>query len=173
MKILVAYYSGTGNTEKVANAIKQGLTGYDVDLFPVKKVDPTTLDYYDLVFLGSGIYAFNASRKVMTLVKKAPKLPPNFAYFYTHESITLWPKAFKTVNDIIEKQNCKLLGEFECCGENLVALAKQQREALQSKLSPEERKKHEENYQKYVKGHPDAQDLENAKKFAASIVEKL
>ncbi|MFX0058493.1 MAG: flavodoxin family protein [Candidatus Hodarchaeota archaeon] len=173
MNILVAYYSGTGNTEKVANAIKEGLIGHDVDLFPVKKVNPTTLHSYDLVFFGSGIYAFNVSRKVMTLLKKAPKLPTNFAYFYTHESITPWPKAFKTVNDIIEKQNCKLLGEFECCGENLVALAKQQREALQSTLSPEERKKHEENYQKYVKGHPDAQDLENAKKFAASIIEKL
>ena len=173
MKIIITYFSGTGNTEKVANAIKEGLTGHEVDLLPVKSVDPTTLDSYDLVFLGSGIYAFNASRKVMTLIKKASHLPPNFAYFYTHESLNPWPEAFKTVNDLIEKQNCKLLGEFECCGENLVPLAKQQREALQSTLSPEERKEHEENYQKYVKGHPDEQDLENAKNFAKSIVEKL
>ena len=109
----------------------------------------------------------------MTLLKKAVKLPPNFAYFYTHESLDPWPKAFKTINDLIEKQNCKLLGEFECRGENLVPKAVEQREALQSTLSEEERKKHKENYLKYVKGHPDDQDLEDAKKFAASIVEKL
>ena len=173
MKILVTYFSGTGNTEKVANAIKEGLTEHEVDLLPVKKTDPESLGSYDLVFLGSGIYAFNASRKCLTLVKKAQKLPPNFAYFYTHESINNWPDAFKTINEINEKQNCQLLGEFECCGENLVALAKEQREAAQSRLSEEERRELEENFQKYVKGHPDAHDLENAKKFAISIIEKL
>ena len=39
MKILVTYYTGTGNTEKVANAIKDGVTGHEVDLLPVKNVE--------------------------------------------------------------------------------------------------------------------------------------
>ncbi len=173
MKILITYYSDTGNTEKVANALKKGITGHDVDLLKVKEVDPINLESYDLVFLGSGIYAFNVSRKVTTLIKKAPNLPPNFAYFYTHESITPWPKAFKSINNLIEKQKCQLLGEFECCGENLVPLAQQQREARLSTLSPEERKKVEENFINYVKGHPNEQDLENAKKFAISILDKI
>jgi flavodoxin len=173
MKILIAYYSSTGNTEKIANAIKEGITGHDVDLLPVKKIDPNNLSSYDLVFLGSGIYAFNVSRKVTTLIKKAPNLPSSFAYFYTHESVSPWPKAFKSVNTLIEKQKCHLLGEFECCGENLVSLAQEQREARLSTLSPEERKQVEENFENYVKGHPDAKDLENAKKFAVSILDKL
>ena len=173
MKILVTYFSGTGNTEKVANAIKDGITGHEVDLFPVKSVDPNTLSSYDLVFLGSGIYGFNVSRKLNSLVKKAPELPSNFAYFYTHGSQKPWPKAFNSVNNIIEKQNCQVLGEFDCCGENLVPKAQEQREAMRSRLSPEERKEAEDIFLKFVKGHPNEEDFENAKKFTHSIIQKL
>ena len=173
MKILVTYYSGTGNTEKIANAIKESIEGHEVDLLPVKKVDPDILSSYELVFLGSGTYAFNVNRKITSLVKKAPHLPPKFAYFYTHESLTPWPKAFNSINHLILKQNCEVLGEFDCCGENLVPKAQEQREAMYSRLSPEERKEAEEIYIKYVKGHPNKEDLENAKKFAQSVIEKL
>jgi len=30
---LIAYHSTTGNTEKVAKAIKEGITGYEMDFF--------------------------------------------------------------------------------------------------------------------------------------------
>lgn len=173
MKILVSYFSTTGNTEKVAKAIKEGIKGHDVDLLTVKETDPNILCSYDIVFLGSGIFAFNVNRKLVKLISKAPELPPKFAYFYTHESTTPWPKAFKSINDIIEKKDCQVLGEFECCGENLVPLAEQQREAARSKMTPNERKEHEEKYLKLVKGHPNEEDLENARNFAASIIEKL
>ncbi|MFW9818351.1 MAG: hypothetical protein ACFFE5_01980 [Candidatus Thorarchaeota archaeon] len=65
------------------------------------------------------------------------------------------------------------MGTFDCCGENLVEKAQEQREAMMNRLSPEEKKKSEEDWLNLVKGHPDAQDLENAKSFARSIIEKL
>lgn len=173
LKILVAYYSGTGNTEKIARAIKEAITEHDVDLLPVTRVNPESLKSYDLIFLGSGIYAFNVSRKVMTLVKKSAELPSNFAYFYTHESLKSWPNAFKSVNKILEEKNCKVLGEFDCCGENLVEKAQEQREAMKSRLPPEESRKIEDDYLKYVKGHPNEKDLENAKKFTREILNKI
>ena len=175
MKILVAYFSTTGNTEKVAKAIKEGITGHDVDLLPVKSIDPNSLGSYDLVFLGSGIFAFNVSRKLTALVKKAPQLPPKFVYFYTHESPQqgAYPDCFKSVNKIIEKSNCEVLGVFDCCGENLVEKAEEQRQAFRSRLTPDERKKAEEDFLKLVKGHPDAEDLENAKNFASLILNKI
>ncbi|MFX1390685.1 MAG: flavodoxin family protein [Promethearchaeota archaeon] len=173
MKILITYYSGTGNTEKIAISIKDGIIDHEVELLPVKKVDPNSLSSYDLVFLGSGIYAFNVSRKITSLIKKAPQLPSKLAYFYTHESKTPWPKAFKSVNKIIEQHNCEVLGEFDCCGENLVSLAKEQREAYLSRLSPEERREAEETYLKHIKGHPNEDDFEKARIFAQSIIKKL
>ncbi|MFX1566950.1 MAG: flavodoxin family protein [Promethearchaeota archaeon] len=175
MKILVAYFSNTGNTEKVAKAIKEGITEHEVDLLNIKKADPNSMGPYDLAFIGSGLYAFNVNRKVPTFLKKIPSPPPKFAYFYTHENPQqgAYPDCFKSVNTIIEKSDCEVLGTFDCCGENLVEKAKEQREAMMSRLSPEERKKSEEDWLNLVKGHPDVQDLENAKIFAASIVNKL
>lgn len=173
MKVLITYYSGTGNTKKVAEAIKTGISQHEVELKPVNEVEPASLNSYDLVFLGSGIYAFNVSRRITKLVKKAQTLPSKVAYFYTHESIDFWPDAFKSVNKIIENTNCELLGEFDCCGENLVELAEEQRQAKWSTMSPEEKQKAEEIFLNHVKGHPNEEDLKNAKKFAESILEKV
>ena len=172
MKILVTYYSDTGNTKKIAESIMDGLENQEVDLIPVKEVDPTTLQSYDLVFLGSGIYGFNVNRKVTSLIKKAEKLPPKFAYFYTHESITPWPDAYKSVNKIIGNFDCEILGEFDCCGENLVPKAEEQRQVMLGRLTPEKRKEAEKNILS-VKGHPDDTDCEKARSFATSILKKL
>jgi len=170
LKILVTWYSGTGNTEKIAKAIKEGITGHDVDSLPVNDVDPTSLNSYDLVFMGSGIYGSNVSRKITALVKKAPQLPSKFAYFQTHENpgSNPYPDAFSSINKIIEPANCEVLGQFDCTGENLVEKAEQQRQALWGTYTPEEKKKAEEVWLNLVKGHPNEEDLENAKKFAVS-----
>lgn len=171
MKILVTYYSGTGNTEKVANAIKEGIIGHEVDLISIKQVDPILLNSYDIVFLGSGIYGFAISRKITNFIKKAPQLPEKFVFFYTHESSNPWPEAFKSISGILKKNNCKLLGEFECCGENLKATV-DQRQAAMKNLSLDKKKELEEHY-RLVKGRPNDKDLENAANFAESIIKKL
>lgn len=175
LKILVTWYSGTGNTEKISKAIKEGITGHDVDSLPVNDVDPTSLNSYDLVFMGSGIYGSNVSRKITALVKKAPQLPSKFAYYYTHAAPqpNPYPNSFKSVNKIIEKANCQVLGQFDCCGENIVEKAEEQRQAFWSRLTPDERKKAEENFVNLVKGHPNEEDCETAKNFAISIINKL
>jgi flavodoxin len=175
MKILVAYFSTTGNTEKVAKAIKEGITGHEVDLLNIKGADPNSMEAYDLAFIGSGLFAFNVSRKLPSFLKKLPSIPSKFAYFYTHEHPQkgAYPDCFKSVDSIMEKHDCEILGSFDCCGENLVEKAKEQRESRWNTFSPEERKKAEELWLNTVKGHPDAKDLENAKSFATSIINKL
>ena len=175
LKILITYYSGTGNTKKVAEAINEGITGHHVDLLPVNDVDPSSLNSYDLVFIGSGLYGFNVSRKLTNLVKKAPQLPSKFAYYYTHENPqpNAYPDCFKSIDKIIENANCEVLGQFDCTGENLVEKAEQQRQALWNTYTPEKKKQAEENWLNLVKEHPDAKDLENAKNFAISIINKL
>lgn len=173
MKVLITYYSGTGNTKKIAHAIKEGLTDHEVDLFPVKEVNPVELGSYDLLFLGSGTYGFNVSRKITSLIKKAPSLPSNIAYFSTHESQKSWPNAFKSVNDMLKDHDCKILGEFDCCGENLVEKAQEQREAMYSRMRLEEKAEAERIYQNLVKGRPNENDLNDARNFARVIIQKL
>jgi flavodoxin len=173
MKVLITYYSGRGNTKKIANAIKEELSGHEVDLLPVKDANPAKLGSYDLLFLGSGTYGFNVSRKITSLIKKAPSLPANIAYFSTHESQKSWPDAFKSVNEILKDYDCKILGEFDCCGENLVEKAQEQREAMYSRMRPEEKAEVERIYQNFVKGRPNENDLNDARNFTRVIIQKL
>ncbi len=53
-KIAVVYWSGTGNTETMANCIMEGLKagGADAELFNVSDFDVATLDNYDKMAFG-------------------------------------------------------------------------------------------------------------------------
>ena len=53
-KILVSYTSKYGSTGKYAEWIASAL---NADLIPSKKVDPKTLNQYDMVIYGGGLYA--------------------------------------------------------------------------------------------------------------------
>ena len=70
MKFLITYYSQNGNTEKVAQSIYEGCEGQEVEIKPIKEVNPSTLDDYDLVFLGSGIYASRVNKSLKNIINK-------------------------------------------------------------------------------------------------------
>ena len=55
LKALIVYYSATGNTKKVADAIHDGLTDEKVEstLCKVQDASGEELYDYDLIFLGS------------------------------------------------------------------------------------------------------------------------
>ncbi len=57
-KVLVVYYSRSGNTEKMANLIAEGITagGVDVDVKRVEQTTPEDLLNYDGIVAGSPTY---------------------------------------------------------------------------------------------------------------------
>ena len=172
LKILITFFSNTGNTEKVANSMKDGLTDYDVDMIPVKDVDPKTLNSYDIVFLGSGVYASRIDKSVLTLVKKAvPDLPAKLAYFCTHASLKLYQEPFKRINNIAKEHNCEIVGKFDCIGENL-GIPLDTQLGMLKKLSEDQREKAKKDMAE-IKGRPNEMDIENAKNFAISLVKNL
>ncbi|MFX0048498.1 MAG: flavodoxin family protein [Candidatus Hermodarchaeota archaeon] len=172
MKILITFFSNTGNTEKIANSMKEGLTNHEVDLIPSIDVDPKTLSSYDIVFLGSGVYASRIDKSMLNLIKKAvPDLPTKLAYFCTHASLNLYQDAFKKIDDLIKDFNCEILGEFDCIGENL-GIPVETQLAMLEKL-PEEQKQKAIKFIEEIKGRPNEIDLENAKNFALSIAKNL
>ena len=172
LKILITFFSNTGNTEKVANSLKDGLTDHDVDMIPVKDVEPKTLNSYDIVFLGSGVYASRIDKSVLTLVKKAvPDLPAKLAYFCTHASLKLYQEPFKRINNIAKEHNCEIIGKFDCVGENLGIPLETQLGMLE-KLPEDQKEKAIKDMEK-MKGRPNEMDLENAKNFATSLIKNL
>jgi flavodoxin len=66
MKILITYFTQSGNTEKVAHALKNGLHTQDVKLKTITETNPDEFINYDLVFLGSGVYASRVHTSFLT-----------------------------------------------------------------------------------------------------------
>jgi flavodoxin len=170
MKILVTYYSQTGNTEKIAKSIFDGCQGQDVDIKPVKEADPASLGDYDLMFLGSGIYASRANKAVTDLIVAAPKLPPKLVLFNTHASLDGYQDGFKIMKEKMGESS-EIIAEFDCCGEN-IGVPEAMIKSMLDRL-PEDKRKEQEKHQEWLKGRPNEEDLENAKKFAQSLLEKL
>ena len=172
LKILITFCSNTGNTEKVANSMKDGLTDHNVDIIPVKDVDPKTLNSYDIVFLGSGVYASRIDKSAVSLIKKAgPDLPANFVYFCTHASLKLYQEPFKRITTIIKEHNCEIIGEFDCVGENL-GIPLDTQLAMLERLPEDQRETAKKDREK-IKGRPNKSDLENAKLFASTLIKNL
>ena len=172
MKILITYHSETGNTKKIANSMKEALIEEQqvVTMLPAKEVDPSSLKSYDLVLLGSGIYAGAIGKTLKNLMSNINEFAPKFAFFNTHASPTAYQKAFSRISKTIEKTNSKILGEFDCIGEN-IGIPKEKQKQMLSMLPPEQRKQAEEHMEK-SKGRPNDKDLEKAKEFAKSLLNK-
>ena len=58
MKAIIVYFSQTGNTEKVAMAIKKGVTKIadKCDIVKIKEANPRRLHEYDLIGLGTPVF---------------------------------------------------------------------------------------------------------------------
>ena len=86
MKILIVYYSQTGNTQKIARAIRDGMReeGHAVTLKFLKKVAYDELEAYDMVGLGSPVW-YEMPPNVRRFVEEMPPQAGKLAFsFCTH-----------------------------------------------------------------------------------------
>jgi len=171
MKILITYFSQSGNTEKIAKSILEGCQGQDVDIKPIKDVNPSTLSEYEVLFLGSGIYASRVNKSLSDLIKSANELPSKLVFFCSHATLDSYQDGFKVVKRNIKDTDVKIIGSWDCMGES-IGIPEATRQAMLERLPPEQRKQAEE-HQKTLEGRPNEEDLENAKQFAQSLIQKL
>jgi flavodoxin len=164
LKILICYHSETGNTEAIAKSMAEGLKTEQVTLLPAKDVDPVIMAEYDAVFLGTGIYAGAVGKSMKELMKKVTSLPPKVVLFCTHNNPDPLSveKALKGVVKQITECGCAC-GQFDCIGENRnpkIVEMLMKMPGMADAL-------------KNAEGHPNVQDLANAKQFAKNILAKL
>lgn len=171
MKILILYFSNTGNTEKVAKAIQEGLINYKVDFIPLKDANPNKLKDIDLMFLGSGVYASRASNALIKFISKASELPTKIALFCTHQSLDFYQKPFNKLDKTFQKYGATIVEEFDCVGENL-GMSKEDRMKMIGNL-PSEKQEQAIKLMEQSKGRPNEEDLNNAKKFAQEVIKNL
>jgi flavodoxin len=156
MKILVAYYSQTGNTRKVAEAIFAGVRHTQKTLLPIDQVEDTS--QYDLVFCGFPVQHHSVPVKMTHFLQKIPQ-GKKLALFATHGSLRGGEKAisaFYTALSLSSGQT--VLGTFGCRGQVKFEMLDEWME------KPHERAWAMEAQS--ANGHPDAADLEDARIFA-------
>jgi flavodoxin len=162
MKVLVTYFTETGNTEKVAQAIYEGIPKADKDILPLQGT--TNVEKYDLIFCGFPVHASSVPHKVEPFLKSIPQ-GKSVAIFATHGSLRkgqLATAAFDYAVSLLSKT--KAIGTFGCRGKVKPDLL----EVLAKK--PEHRAWAEEAQS--AAAHPDASDLEDAKDFAKKMMKK-
>lgn len=163
MKALVTYYSDTGNTEKVANAIYEAIERADKDILPIK--DVKGVEDYDLVFCGFPVQAHSVPAKVEPFLKNLPE-GKNLALFATHGSLRggeLAITAFYYAMSLAKQ--AKIVGTFGCRGKV--------KPSLLDALMPKPEHKVWAMEAQGAAGHPDDADLEDAKEFAKWMVTKV
>ncbi|ETT35770.1 MULTISPECIES: flavodoxin domain-containing protein [unclassified Paenibacillus] len=146
MKTIIIYRSGRSmNTQKIAAAMAEVL---GADLAKVEDVKPEMLSGYDLIGLGSGIYASKIHRKMFKFIKRMPLRDKKVFIFCTSGSGEF--KNQVLVETKLAAKGSNVIGEFHCPGE----------------FSPL-------GFNLDKKGHPDELDVEKARLFAAALLDKI
>jgi flavodoxin len=159
MRTIVTYYSLSGNTKLVAEAIYQALPE-PKEMKPLNEVD--TVADYDLAFIGFPVHSHSVPYKVEKFLKKLPG-GKKVALFLTHGSISgtrLSQEAMEQA--LILAGRARILGTFASRGK----VSERAMEILGK--SPE----HEFWTEMAVtaRSHPDQNDLEDARAFAQWIL---
>ena len=182
MRILVTYFSQTGNTKRIAEVIHE-ITSQDNDstLKDFKNLKVSELNDYDLVFLGSACHHSNLAPPVLKFIKKIPESPTfKLAGFITHstyppegserytELFERWAgKCEKTFEKLQNENKIDYKGFFRCMGKPSKPIER----FIHAKIITED-----EEWEEYIKKvikHPDEIDIKNAKEFAREILNKF
>ena len=179
MKVLVAYYSETGNTEKIAKAIyEEASREHEAHLKRVEDISSETLNNYDLVFLGSACHSSDLAAPVKEILKALPKSPKfKLAGFFTHSTWTPeqnehgqalfdeWAsKCIDSFESVSEEKRIDFRGYYHCQGAPSLPIQAFIRSAI---IKPDDEW---ETYIREALKHPSQEDLEKASDFARKIM---
>lgn len=164
MKVLVTYFSQTGNTKKIAEAIFEEIQT-EKEIKPLKEVD--NLEGYDFAFIGFPVHGFGPTKNAADFIKQLAT-DKKIALFVTHAM----PPDMNMLQSLLNK--CKkpankadLVSFYDCQGE----LAEKVAQMLMKSGNPQM-----EQFGKMrsmTVGHPNAEEMENARIFARETIEKL
>ena len=108
MKIAIRYYTKTGNTKKLAEAISSAIN------VEAKTVDEPLTEDVDILFLGSAVYAAGIDNKIKEFIKN---INVNVGEVVDFSSAALIESTYKQVKNEVEKKGLKMSDkEFHCRG---------------------------------------------------------
>lgn len=122
MKIAIFYFSGTGNTKKVADAYAEYFAnlGHACSMFTLPLSEPTDLKRYDLVGIGYPIHSFNAPELVLEFAKSLPKQrkndtkpPRTFIFKSSGEPVKMSRVSSLKLMKILKRRGVRVTNEYQ------------------------------------------------------------
>lgn len=164
MKTLVAYFSQTGKTRMVAEAIYESIEG-EKELKELGEVE--SLEDYDLSFIGFPIIAFGPAKEGREFLERKAA-GKKVALFVTHAA----PEGQEGIDAWLDKcraaaASADLVGFFDCQGELSEAIAA----ALLKSDDPMLRSFGERRPETI--GQPDETRLQRARVFAREVMDRI
>lgn len=164
MRTLVTYFTESGNTKKVADAIFGAIEG-EREIKPI--ADINAIKEFDLVFVGSPMHGFGLSENVKEFIEKNGE-GKNIALFVTHaatedsEHLQGWLNNCRAA-----AAGSNLVGFFNCQGEMHKDLADFMSKMDDPQLASWGRQRD------ITLGQPDAASLQRARAFARETMSKM
>ena len=108
MKVAIRYYTKTGNTKKLAEAIGSAIN------VEAKTVDEPLTEDVDMLFLGSAVYAAGIDQKIKDFIAN---INVNVGEVVNFSSAALLESTYKQVKKEVESKGLKMSeNEFHCRG---------------------------------------------------------
>ncbi|MCK4669267.1 flavodoxin domain-containing protein [Candidatus Bathyarchaeota archaeon] len=181
LKVLVTYYSETGNTEKIARAIYEEVSKeHEAYLKKINEVTADALNNYELVFLGSACHSADLAAPVKKILDAVPTSPRfKLAGFFTHSTLCSgdsartqklfdrWAgKCIVSFDKVSMEKRIDFKGYYHCQGVPSLPI----QEFIKKEIieSADEWK----GYIKEVRKHPSSEDVQEAKSFAREVLSK-
>ena len=152
MKVLIIYFSQSGNTEKIAKKIQNGIvkSGYDCDLEKIKEVNLKSFIDYDLIGIGTPTFFFREPINVKLFISRIDDLNGKHCFiFATHGSVI--GNIFYYMDEQLRKKGLQIIGTFDSYGDSSM------------KVYPQPM---------HTAGHPDEIEIREAEEFGETICER-
>lgn len=177
MRILVTYFTQTGNTKRIARAIFEEVAKeHEAELKRIEEVSAETLDKYDLVFVGSPCHLRDLAAPVRELLEALPEsLGYRLAGFFTHGSPPTYRQDYErcaaSFVRVSREKQLDFLGCYDCQGCPSFHVQKIVYEYLKRErnITDKEWKELMEEARK----HPSPEDEEKTKEFARKVLKKI
>jgi flavodoxin I len=170
MKVLVSYFSQSGNTEKIAKGIwEEASQSNEADLKKLEDVGAEDFAGYDFIFIGSPLHSANLAAPVKEFLTNIQAgSDQKMAGFITHFTPAYPDQDMDGFTEPI-KVACKEKGiEYKGCFDCQGALAESMHKPVQKKLNL-----NDEQWADVVKqmtGRPNEEDVANAKACAKEVL---
>jgi len=170
MKVLVTYFSQTGNTEKIAKAIcEEASRENEADLKKLEDVSADDFAGYDFIFIGSPLHAGNLAGPVKEFLsgiqagsgQKMAGFITHFAPAYPNQAMDGFTEP---ITSVCQEKGIEYKGCFDCQGaltESLHEMVKKRQNLTDEQWA---------GMVKQMTGRPNEDDAANAREFAKEML---